>query len=78
MKDSKTTTHFEKLKISVEVTSLMTYLESQAEMMADKTSEKYKRMTAMIRIINTMRTEYNSIFQENCQLIDKLIEYEKD
>lgn len=67
-------THFEKLKVSVDITGIITYLESQAEMMSDKRSEKYLRMKKIVEKIKIMQDSYNEIFDENTRLIDMAIE----
>lgn len=72
--EAKTMNHFEKIEVSVRVTSLITYLESQAEMIEDKQSDKYKKTISMVEIITKMRRAYNDVFEENCKLIDMIIE----
>jgi len=67
-------THFDKLSVSTDVDTVMTYLSLQADMMPDKHSDKYKRMIKIVEIINRMKFYYDEIVDENLRFIDLMVE----
>jgi PBP1b-binding outer membrane lipoprotein LpoB len=67
-------THFDKLSVSTDVDTVMTYLSLQADMMPDKHSDKYKRMIKIVEIINRMKHYYDEVVDENLKFIDLMVE----
>lgn len=65
--------HFEKLKISDDIDTIIVYLTAQASMMPDKNSANYKRMLKIVESIKKMKSAYDDIFSDNQKYINELL-----